>query len=345
MEKLKIGITQGDINGIGPEILIKGLADNRILELCTPVIYSSPKIIAYYKKYLDIQNFNYQTIPDDKPFQNNTNNVVHCIDDSLRVEVGKSTTEAGMAAVACLNKAVEDLKQNRIDAVVTLPINKANVQSEAFNFPGHTEFFASSFESKDGLMIMLSEELSIAFVTSHIPLSRVPQEISIERINKAIKALHNAMLQDFNIPHARIAVLSLNPHCGDQGLLGNEENEIILPAIKAARNEGIIAYGPYASDGFFGSGNHKKFDAVLAMYHDQGMTAFKSISHGDGINYTAGLPIVRTSPAHGTAYDIAGQNIADPESFRHALYAACDIVKNRRSYNALISKTEDETES
>jgi len=335
VKKLRIGITHGDINGIGCEVILKSLSDARILELFTPVVYSSPKVIAYYRKALGLNNLTTFSIRTMNEVQDDRINVVNCLSDEVRVEMGKSTQHGGEAALASLKAAIADIKNGQLDALVTAPINKFNIQSEKFNFPGHTEYLQSEFGANETLMLMTSCSLRMGILTGHVPLTQAPALVTQEKLLSTLRLLDKTMLEDFNIDRPRIAVLSLNPHAGDNGLLGTEEQTIIIPAIETVKNEGILAFGPYPSDGFFGSDNYRKFDVVLAMYHDQGMTAFKTLCFDKGVNYTAGLPIVRTSPAHGTAYDIVGNDLASPESFRQALYMACDVAKNRMIYRSL----------
>ena len=334
-KKLRIGITNGDINGIGCEVILKTLSDSRMLDVCTPVIYSSPKVIAYYRKALGLNNLNTHMVRSAEEAQDDRINVVNCLDDEVRVEIGKSTQQEDHAALASLQTAVAELKDGRTAALVTAPINKSSIQSEKFRFPGHTEYLQSEFGADQALMLMLSDSFRLGILTGHAPLSEVPGLITQEKIASKLRLLNKAMLEDFNINRPRIAVLSLNPHAGDNGLLGKEEQNVIIPGIEKAKNEGILAFGPYPSDGFFGSDNYRRFDAILSMYHDQGMTIFKALCFESGVNYTAGLPIVRTSPAHGTAYDLAGKNTASPESFRRALYTACDVARNRQQYALL----------
>ncbi len=327
-----VGITHGDINGIGYEVILKTLAENKILDFCTPVIYGSPKLMAYHRKAFDSKPFNYNQIPSGSKAEHKQRNIVNCIDDNLRIELGKPTQEAGMAAFQSLKRAVEDLKAGEIDVLVTAPINKNTIFSDDFKFPGHTEYLQAEFEAKDVLMLMTGEKLKIGTVTGHIPLDAVTKEITKEKLLSKLRILHRSMVEDFGIPQAKIAVLGLNPHAGDGGLIGNHEQDVIIPAIEQARNEKIMAVGPYPADGFFGSRAYEKFDVVLAMYHDQGLIPFKTIEFETGVNYTAGLPVVRTSPAHGTAYDIAGEGKASEDSFRAALYAAVEIHKNKLLY-------------
>lgn len=330
--KIKIGITQGDINGIGYEVIMKALADNRVYDICTPIVYGSPKVSAYHRKALNIGNFSFNNIktPDEASYKRA--NIINCVDDNIRVELGKSTDVAGEASFIALDRAVKDLMNNKIDALVTAPINKENIQSENFNFPGHTEYLQQQFNCEEVVMLMISDMMKIGVVAGHVPIAKIPAYITEERIISKLKIINNSLLVDFGIRKPRIAVLGLNPHAGDNGLLGNEENDIIIPALKKAREIDIMAFGPYSADGFFAAGLFKKFDAVLAMYHDQGLAPFKTLAFESGINYTAGLPVVRTSPAHGTAYEIAGKDEANEESFRNAIYYACDILKNREEY-------------
>jgi 4-hydroxythreonine-4-phosphate dehydrogenase len=334
--KIKVGITQGDINGIGYEVIIKTLLDNRINEFCIPIIYGSSKVAAYHRKALNIDNFNLNVINHANDANSKRSNIINCVNDEIKVELSKSTEEAGDAALKALERATSDLKEGLIDVLVTAPINKKNIQSDKFHFPGHTEYLEQKFgEGKKGLMLMVSEVLKVAVVTGHIPLKDVSSQITEENILRKLKSLNHSLIRDFGVVRPRIAVLGLNPHAGDNGVLGTEEQDIIIPAIKKANETGISTFGPYPADGFFGSGNFCNFDAVLAMYHDQGLAPFKCIAMETGVNYTAGLPIIRTSPAHGTAYDKAGIGNASEESFRNALYLACDIFKNRQSYDEM----------
>ena len=334
-KKLRIGITQGDINGIGCEVILKTLNDSRILELFTPVVYSSPKVIAYYRKALGLNNLNTSSVRSAEEAHEDRINVVNCLNDEVRVEIGKSTPQGGEAALKSLQEAVAEIKNGLLDAMVTAPINKYNIQSEKFRFPGHTEYLQSEFGNSKALMLMVSGSLRMGILTGHVPLSQAPALITQEKITSTLRLINRTMLEDFNINRPRIAVLSLNPHAGDNGLLGGEEQTVIIPAIERVKNDGVLAFGPFPSDGFFGTDNYRKFDVVLAMYHDQGMTIFKTLCFESGVNYTAGLPIVRTSPAHGTAYDLVGTDTASPESFRQALYMACDIANNRKQYRSL----------
>jgi 4-hydroxythreonine-4-phosphate dehydrogenase len=335
VKKLRIGITHGDINGIGCEVILKSLNDARILELFTPVIYSSPKVIAYYRKALAMNNLNTSSVRSAEEAHSDRINVVNCLNDEVRVEMGKSTPQGGEAALASLQMAVAEIKNGFLDALVTAPINKYNIQSEQFRFAGHTEYLQSEFGVGKALMLMLGGSLRMGILTGHAPLAQVPALVTQDKLVSVLRLMNRTMLEDFNINRPRIAVLSLNPHAGDNGLLGVEEQSVVIPAIEKVKNDGVLAFGPYPSDGFFGTDNYRMFDVILAMYHDQGMTAFKTLCFENGVNYTAGLPIVRTSPAHGTGYDIAGKDVASPESFRQALYTACDIAANRKQYRTL----------
>ncbi|GAB1451349.1 4-hydroxythreonine-4-phosphate dehydrogenase PdxA [Draconibacterium sp.] len=328
-DTIRVGITQGDINGIGYEVIIKTLMEPHMIELCTPIIYGSPKVAAYHRKALNIEGLSFNHIRNANEAHTKRINIINCMDDSVRVELGKSTREAGESSFNALDAACIDLEQGVIDVLVTAPINKDNIQSEHFSFPGHTEYLAQRFKTNNYVMLMVSDTMKMGVVTTHMPLSEVSKNITKEAILSKLRIISHSLQQDFSITKPRIAVFGLNPHAGDNGLLGNEEIDIILPAILQAKKEGIIALGPYPADGFFGSNDYRKFDAILAMYHDQGLIPFKMASFEHGVNYTAGLPIIRTSPAHGTAYSIAGEDKASPASFRQAMFLAVDIFKNR----------------
>lgn len=329
--KIIIAITHGDMNGIAYEVILKALAEPRVYEEFVPVIYGSSKAAGFYRKLLDVQGVNLNIISSIEEAHSKKINIINCTDDELKVEPGKSTEEAGKAALAALERATEDLKRGFVDAVVTAPINKKNIQSDKFQFPGHTEYFEERFgEGKTALMLLVNDVMRIAVVTGHIPVDKIAGSLSTELILDKLRVLNNSLKQDFTVIRPRIAVLGLNPHAGDEGVIGNEEETIIRPALKAAEKEGLLCFGPYPADGFFGSGNFSKFDGILAMYHDQGLIPFKAISMDSGVNFTAGLPIIRTSPAHGTAYDLAGKNTASEESFRQALFMAYDILQNRK---------------
>lgn len=333
--KIVVGISQGDINGISYEVIIKSLMDSRIFDFCIPVVYGSAKVAAYHRKALNIVNFSFNNIRSAEEANIKRANIINCLDDNVRVELGKSTTIAGESSLISLENAVRDLKDGKIDVLVTAPINKDNIQSERFNFPGHTEYLTRESNSKESLMLMVSENLRIGVVTTHIPIKEVSEAITEEAILTKLRIMNKSLIQDFKIRKPKIAVLGLNPHAGDNGLLGKEETEIIIPTIKKANEKGILALGPYPADGFFGSDNFKKFDAVLAMYHDQGLIPFKALAFDAGINYTAGLNFIRTSPGHGTAFEIAGLGKASEVSFRNAIYLACDIYRNRTEYDKI----------
>lgn len=332
-EKIKIGITVGDINGIGIELIIKTFSDARMLQVCTPVIYGAAKVISFHRKALNIPEFNFNTVKSSTEASDKKLNLVNCWDEEVKVELGQPTEISGKYAFKSLQASAKDLKDGLIEAIVTAPVNKQMMQQEGFRFPGHTEYFADLFGVKDQVMILVSEALRVAFVTGHVPLKQVSSLLSKEKIISKLMVMNDSLKRDFNIRKPRIAVLGLNPHAGDSGLLGNEESEIITPAIKEANELKLLAFGPYPADGFFGSSNALRFDAVLAMYHDQGLVPFKTVSFDSGVNFTAGLPCIRTSPDHGTAYDIAGKGIASEDSFRQAIYVACDISANRKRYD------------
>lgn len=347
-EKIIIGITHGDINGIGYEVILKTMAEPRMLETFIPVIYGSTKVAAYHRKMLDIQGLNLNIVNSIEEINTKRVNIINCVDDEIKVELGTSTSDAGKAALVALERATEDLKKGALHALVTAPINKKNIQSSSFKFPGHTEYLQAKFGSNTpALMMLINDVMRVAVVTGHIPVNNIAAELTEKLILDKLMVLNNSLKKDFSIVRPRIAVLGLNPHAGDDGVIGNEEKTVIIPAMKTAELQGIICVGPYSADGFFGSGNFSKFDAVLAMYHDQGLIAFKTVSMDTGVNYTAGLSIIRTSPDHGTAYDIAGKNIASEESFRQALYLAYDIYQNRiwnKEISANPLKTEQRAE-
>jgi 4-hydroxythreonine-4-phosphate dehydrogenase len=331
------GISHGDINGIGYEVIIKTLMDTMINDLCIPIVYGSPKVAAYHRKALNINNFSFNNIRNPEEANPKKANMINCLDDNVRVELGKSTPQGGEAALISLERAVEDLKAGRIDVLITAPIDKKNIQSEKFNFTGHTDYLRTKAGTEEVLMFMVSENMRIGFATGHIPLKKVSELITIESLLRKIRLMNQSLILDFGIRKPQIAVLGLNPHAGDNSLIGTEETDIIIPAIKQAENEGIMTFGPFPADGFFGAGSFTKFDGILAMYHDQGLTPFKALSFDSGVNFTAGLPFVRTSPVHGTAFPIAGKNEASENSFRQAVYLACNIFRNRQMY-AEISK-------
>lgn len=331
---IRVGITHGDINGIGYEVILKTLQDDQMLEFCTPVLYGSAKIASFYRKLLGENNLNVQftRVDNGEAIVDGHNNIINVVPEDVKIEPGLSTEAAGEAAFAALQRATDDLVNGNIDVLVTAPINKHNIQSADFQFPGHTEYLQARFGGEsEALMMMCSEDMRVALVTAHLPLSQVPAAISEELILHKLEILKASLKRDFGLEAPRIAVLSLNPHAGEDGLLGTEEKEIIEPAIAKARQNKILAFGPYAADGFFGAAQFKKFDGILAMYHDQGLAPFKTLSMDAGVNFTAGLPFVRTSPDHGTGYDIAGKDLASPASMRQAIFAAIDIFRSRRN--------------
>lgn len=331
---VRVGITHGDINGIGYEVILKMLEDNRMLEICTPVVYGSAKIAAYYRKLLEMPNVPFTQIQSAEEIIDGANNIINVVGEDVKVDPGMSTQAAGAASFAALERAVADLRTGLIDVLVTAPINKHNIQSDTFVFPGHTEYLEASVgEGDKALMVLCDDTTRVALVTTHLPISEVAGAITREAVVEKLKIFSRSLCRDYGFEAPRIAVLSLNPHAGEDGLLGTEEEEIITPAIEEARTLKILAFGPYAADGFFGSGAFRKFDGILAMYHDQGLAPFKTLAMEGGVNFTAGLPYVRTSPDHGTGYDIAGKGTASADSMRSAVYAAIDIFNNRRRYD------------
>lgn len=328
-DKPIIGISIGDINGIGPEVVIKALNDNRIIKHLTPVIYADGRIIAFYRKQLDLQNFNYfQTKHIDKIHHKKVN-VINLAEDHGEITPGTGSETGGRYALASLKKAMEDLKSAKIDALVTAPLSKELVQSDEFTFPGHTEYLTQEADAKESLMFLVADDLRVGVVTGHIALKDVPQAASPQQIKIKLQLMIKSLKKDFGIKKPRVAVLGLNPHAGENGLLGTEEEENILPVIKQIKDQGELVFGPFPADGFFGSSQYKSYDGILAMYHDQGLIPFKNIAFENGVNFTAGLPFVRTSPDHGTAFSIAGKGIADETSMRNAIFTALDIVKSR----------------
>ena len=327
--KFKIGITQGDTNGIGWEIILKALADPRMTELFTPVVYGSPKAAAYYRNTVaEIEAFSFNPVASAAEARRGKANLVAC-GETADIAPGKPTPEAGRAAVEALCAAMRDLKAGHLDALVTAPFDKETVQADDFRYTGHTEYLAAELEG-EAMMILCSDVLRVGLVTKHIPVSEIARSISKEKIVRDLATLRRSLVEDFGVVEPRIAVMALNPHAGDGGLVGREEEETIRPAIVEAFGQGILAFGPFAADGLFAGGGYAKYDGILAMYHDQGLAPFKTLSP-DGVNFTAGLAKVRTSPDHGTAYDIAGKDKADPQSMRNAIYAAIDIVRHRRA--------------
>ena len=328
-KKIRIGISAGDLNGVGMEIILTVLNDKRINELFTPVIFGSSSVLSYYRKALDLRDVPIRIAHSWDEIKNDQANLLNCIDGEPKIEVGKSTREGGEYALKSLMKATEALENGQIQALVTAPIDKHNIQSDEFKFPGHTEFLEEKFGEKGSLMILCKEGFRVALVTGHVPIGKVESMITSKAIEQKLRLFEESLRLDFGISRPKIAVLGLNPHAGDNGVIGDAEEKIIAPTVERFFNEGMLVYGPYPADGFFGAKKHTQFDGVLAMYHDQGLVPFKALSFGGGINFTAGISIVRTSPDHGTAYDIAGKGIADEGSFREALYLAKDIYQQR----------------
>lgn len=329
---IKVGITIGDINGVGPETIIKVLNDNRISEMIIPVIYGHAEVLREAKKTLGAEHFNYTTVEDAAKARGKTTSLVQISKEPIEIRYGEARKDAGALAFSSIKCAVEDLASNKIDVLVTSPINKDTIQSEEFQFPGHTEYLADMAGVERYLMLLVSDELRVGVATGHLPLKDVSKALTTKLILEKLELMRESLLKDFGISQPRIAVLGLNPHAGDNGLLGDEEKEVIIPAIRQARGAGHYVFGPYGADGYFGSRVYKQFDATLAMYHDQGLAPFKALAFHSGVNYTAGLPIVRTSPDHGTAYDLAGKGEASEDSLRAAIFTACDIYNARKEF-------------
>jgi 4-hydroxythreonine-4-phosphate dehydrogenase len=330
-EDIRIGISIGDINGIGPEIIIKAFADNRLNKLYTPVIFGSTKVLSYYKKAIDAKDFNFFN-PRDGEIARGKVNVINCWEDHVDITPGQATEEGGKRAFQALEAAVVALKEGSIHALVTAPINKHVMQGDGFSFPGHTEYLAERFEAKDSLMFLVQEEFRVGVVTGHIPLAQVSTAVTEAAIKSKLDAMMRSLKKDFGISKPKIAVLGINPHAGEQGLLGQEEEILIKPLVQSYREKGNLVFGPFPADGFFGTGSWRQYDGVLAMYHDQGLIPFKQLAFENGVNFTAGLSAVRTSPDHGTAYDLAAKGTANEQSFVQAYLLAADIVRNRREY-------------
>lgn len=331
-QKPIIGITCGDLNGIGTELIIKTFSDNRILEHCTPVIFSSNKVINFYRKSMPEINFSFQTIKEYNRVNHKQVNLFNCWEEEVNINPGQLTLEGGKYAAISLQTAVAALKQNQIDGLVTAPIHKKNIQSADFSFTGHTPYLKNIFGAGDVAMMLCADNFRVALVTEHVPVSAITQNISKEKILSKLQIINKSLQKDFGIDKPKIAVLGLNPHAGDEGLIGNEEETIIKPAIKEAKNNNMLVIGPYSADAFFARRSYTRFDAVLAMYHDQGLIPFKTLASGEGVNFTAGISGVRTSPDHGVAFDIAGKNIADNSSFLLAIYECIDIINRRNDY-------------
>lgn len=327
-DKIRVGISAGDINGIGLEVILKTFEDNRMFEFCTPVLFCQNKVVSVHKKVLDKEDIKINGIKDPVKIVHNKLNVFNVWDEHTNVELGKETKEGGKYAFLSLQGATKALKNSTIDVLVTAPINKNNIQSDTFNFKGHTEYLEDQFEG-ESLMILMTDKLRIGLITGHIPISKVAETITPELITSKIQIMYNSLRQDFGISKPKIAILGLNPHCGDNGVIGNEDDKIIRPVLNKIQESGKLTYGPYSADSFFGSESYKNFDGVLAMYHDQGLAPFKTLSFGKGVNFTAGLNVIRTSPDHGTAYEIAGKNQANHHSFKEAVFTAINIFRKR----------------
>ena len=332
---VRVGISIGDLNGIGAEVVMKALSDNRLLLDCTPIIYANSKVLSFHKKSMEETEFNFQSCKTAEEAIPRKVNLVNCWNEEVELTLGEATEMGGKYAFISLERATEDLASGKIDVLVTAPISKLAMSKSGFQFPGHTEYLAHLAKTEDALMMMVADDLRVALVTTHIPLMEVSKNLSREKIVHKLKELNQSLVRDFGIQRPKIAVLGLNPHAGENGKMGTEEQELIIPAVNAAKNDSILAFGPFPADGFFGSSSRSNYDAVLAMYHDQGLTAFKALAFDEGVNFTAGLPIVRTSPDHGTAFDIAGKNMASPASTLKAIYLAMDVFRQRKFYKEM----------
>ena len=333
-KKVRVGVSVGDINGIGMEVIIKTFMDKRMQELCTPIIFGSSKVASFHRKAMGIEDSIFNILDNPSKANNKKANLINCWKEEALITLGESTSEGGKFAFKSLEAATNALQKGHVDVLVTAPINKQNIQSDSFQFPGHTEYLSAKAEG-DALMLMLSQSMRIGVVTGHLPLEEVSANISQEKVLAKLRLLNNSLKQDFGIRKPKIAVLGLNPHAGDQGLLGKEEHDIISPALQKVKEEDILSFGPYPADSFFGSDKLNAFDGILAMYHDQGLIPFKTLAFGKGVNFTSGLSFVRTSPDHGTAFEIAGKNKANEQSFREAVFMACDIYKKRQEFNQI----------
>lgn len=332
MDKIRVGITIGDINGIGIEVILKTLSNPMLMKQITPIIYGSTKVVSYHKNTLNDTNISYQSIKDvSRPYSDKIN-VVNCWDENVNINLGQLSKDGGTYALKSLERAVEDIKAGNIDVIVTAPIHKKAMDLAGFEYPGHTEYFEAKFTGSHQLMLMTSDEIKLGLVTIHLPIQDVAKNISKKLIIQKLKIFNESLKKDFGFERPTIAVLGLNPHAGDEGRIGNEEIEIIRPAIIEAKKQNILAMGPFAADGFFGSGNFSKYDGILAMYHDQGLIPFKTLTFNRSTNFTAGLPVIRTSPDHGTGFDIAGKDMADPSSFRYAIFKALDLFRQRKQH-------------
>lgn len=335
--KLRIGITIGDVNGIGPELIIKAFEDSRLKELCIPILYGSSRVINIYRKVMRVNKFHYVIVNNPSQAHSNKLNIIECVPKLERVDIGKASDVGGEAAFLSLKRAIEDAQHQDIDALVTLPVNKATIEKFEPGFSGHTEMLANAFNAKDSLMFMVDGSLRIGVVTTHVPVKDIVENLTTEKIIRKVRLMNDTLKNDFTIQQPMIAVLGLNPHAGDDGLLGTEEKDIIQPALIELQKSGLKVFGPYPADGFFGSMSYRKFDGILGMYHDQGLVPFKLLSGYSGVNFTAGIPLVRTSPDHGVAYDIAGKDIADAQSLRNSIYLAIDVFHQRKMNQKLAS--------
>lgn len=331
-EKPVIGITTGDLNGIGPELIIKTFSDTRLMDLCTPVVFASNKVINFYRRLVAETPFNFTSTKDLTKLNPKQVNIFNCWEEEIPLQPGALTDIGGKYAIRSLQVAAQCLKDGQLDAVVTAPIHKSNTQLPDFPYTGHTPFFKEKFGAKDVLMLLYSGHLRVGLVTEHVPVAKVSQLLTKELLLSKINLLRDSLIKDFGIDKPKIAVLGLNPHAGDNGQIGNEEQTVIKPLLEQLQQQGQLVFGPYGADAFFARSSYMNFDAVLAMYHDQGLIPFKTIAHGEGVNYTAGLPVIRTSPDHGTAFDIAGKDLADPSSFREAVFQALDLLKQRQEH-------------
>lgn len=334
-EKYTVGITLGDYNGIGPEVIIKVLSDERIYKYCNVVVYGQKNVISFYARLLKIQNFNIQEVTDVEGISPKLPNIINCWTEQVEVQPGQNTAEGGSRALLCLNAGIKDLVEKKIDVLVTGPVNKSNISTHLPDFTGQTELVSKAAGNENSMMLLVDDGLRVGLVTNHVSLKEVTGKIDINLILTKLETLNNTLKQDFLISKPRIAVLGLNPHAGDNSLLGKEEKDIIAPAVNRAKEKGMLVVGPFSADGFFGSQHFRKFDAVLAMYHDQGLVPFKTLSFGTGVNFTAGLNVVRTSPDHGTGYDIAGKDLADSDSLRNAIFTGIDIIRHRTAYKEM----------
>ncbi|MBQ0015393.1 MAG: 4-hydroxythreonine-4-phosphate dehydrogenase PdxA [Bacteroidales bacterium] len=332
---IRLAISHGDINGVGYEVILKTFSDSRMLDICTPILYGSSKVASYHKKLLTHhQDIAFNSVRDISEVLDHKFNIINITNDEVKIEIGKSTEIAGQLSRTSLDRACADIKNNLVDVLVTAPINKKNIQADSFDFPGHTEYLSSQFGSSS-LMMMVCDRIRIGIVTNHLAIKDVPSAITEDLLTEKIMIMNNSLRRDFGITKPKIAVLALDPHAGDNGVIGTMDSTLIKPLIAKMQDRGVLVYGPFPSDGFFGSNEFNHFDGVMALYHDQGLIPFKLMSFAEGVNYTAGLPFVRTSPAHGTAYDIAGKDIASEQSFRSAVYLACNILRNRQEYDEL----------